>query len=74
MNPLHRYLSRLHDIVLSRQEIRIEALEVLDRSDRPGQSSEFYARLRYPDGSQLQVVEKLIVERYTSVKARYTYH
>lgn len=74
MNPLHRYLSRLHDIILSRQEIRVEELEVLDRSDWPGQSSEFYARLRFSDGSQLQVVEKLIVERYTSVKARYTYH
>jgi len=74
INPLHRYLSRLYDIMLSRQEMQIEELEVLDRSDRPGQSSEFYARLRFSDGSQLQVVEKLLVERYTSIKARYTYH
>jgi len=74
INPLHRYLSRLYDIMLSRQEMQIEELEILDRSDRPGQSSELYARLRFSDGSQLQVVEKLLVERYTSIKARYAYH
>ncbi len=74
MNALHRYLSRLHDIMLSRQEIQIEEMEILDRSDRRGESSEFYARLRFSDGSQLQVVEKLIVERYTSIKIRYAYH
>lgn len=49
-------------------------MEILDRSDRPGQTSEFYARLRFHDDSQLQVVEKLIVERFTILKARYTYH
>ena len=74
MNALHRYLGRLHDTVLSRQEIRIEELEILDRSDRPGQTSEFYARLRFLDDSQLQVVEKLVVERFTIAKLRYAYH
>ncbi len=64
MTALHRYLSRLHDTILSRHELQIEELEVLDRSDRPGQTSEFYARIRFPDGSQLQVVEKLVVERF----------
>ena len=63
MNPLHRYLARLYDTMLSRQEMQVEEVEILDRSDRPGQTSEFYARLRFSDGSQLQVVEKLIVER-----------
>lgn len=74
MTALHRYLSRLHDTLLSRQELQIEELEILDRSDRPGQTSEFYARVRFPDASQLQVVEKLVVERFTILKVRYAYH
>jgi len=74
MSRLHRYLGRFHDIVLSRQEVQIEDLEVLDRSDTPGQTSEFYARLRFHDDSQLQIMEKLIVERFTIIKERYAYH
>jgi len=74
MTTLHRYLSRLHDTILSRQELQIEELEILDRSDRPGQTSEFYARVRFLDASQLQVVEKLVVERFTILKVRYAYH
>jgi len=74
MTRLHHYLGRLYDIILSRQEIAIEELDILDRSDAPGHTSEFYARLRFPDNSQLQVVERLIVERYTITKARYAYH
>ncbi|NOX60981.1 MAG: hypothetical protein GXP42_03400 [Chloroflexi bacterium] len=74
MTRLHRYLARLYDTILSRREIQIEELEIFDRSDEPGQTSEFYARLRFPDDSQLQVVEKLIVERFTIIKARYSYH
>lgn len=73
MTRLHRYLSRLQNTILSRQEIEIEAIEILDRSDRPGQTSEFYARLRFYDGSELYVVEKLIVERYTIIRSRYSY-
>ncbi len=74
MSILHRYLGRLHDTILSRREIRVEEIEITDRSDMPGQASEFYARLRFPDDSQLQVVEKLIVQRYSIVKDRYAYH
>jgi len=74
MTRLHHYLGRLHDIILSRQEIVIEELEIFDRSDQSGQTSEFYARLCFPDHSQLQIVERLIVERYTIIKTRYTYH
>ena len=74
MSSLHRYLGRLHDTVLSRQELQIEDLEIIDRSDSPGQTSEFYAMLRFPDRSQLQVVEKLIADRFTITKARYAYH
>lgn len=74
MTRLHHYLARLHDTILSRQEIRIEEMEILDRSDKSSQTSEFYARLRFLDDSQLQVVEKLIVEGYMIIKARYAYH
>jgi hypothetical protein len=71
---LHQYLARLQDTILSRQEIEVEALEILDRSDRPGRTSEFYARLRFLDGSQLEIVEKLVIEHYAIIKSRYTYH
>lgn len=74
MTTLHRYLGRLHDTILSRQELQIEELEILDRSDRPGQTSEFYVRVRFPDESQLQVVEKLVAERLIILKVRYAYH
>jgi hypothetical protein len=71
---LHHYLARLQHTILSRQEIEVAEMEILDRSDRLGQTSEFYARLRFHDDSQLTIVEKLIVERFTIIKARYAYH
>ncbi len=74
MTRLHRYLARLQDTILSRGEIEVEEMEIFDRSDRPGRVSEFYARLRFYNGSQLQIVEKLVVERYTIIKSRYVYH
>lgn len=74
MTRLHHYLARLQDTILSRREIEVEEIEIFDRSDRPGQTSEFYAQLRFYDGSQLQVVEKLIVDRYIIIKPRYAYH
>lgn len=74
MTQLHRYLSRLQDMIISRQEIQIVTMEIIDRSQRSGQSSEFYAVLRFPDTSELQVSEKLIVENYALRKTRYAYH
>lgn len=74
MTHLHRYLTRLHDTILSRREIEIEEIEIIDRSDKIGQTSEFYARLHFPDQSQLQVVETLLVQRFAILKSRYTYH
>ena len=74
MTQLHQYLARLYDTILSRQEIEIEALEILDRSDKVGQSSEFYVVLCFYDGSRLQAVEKLVVEPYALLKSRYAYH
>ena len=71
---LHHYLARLQHTILSRQEIEITEMEIVDHSDQPGQISEFYTRLRFHDDSQLTVVEKLIAERFTIVKARYAYH
>lgn len=74
MTQLHQYLARLYDTILSRQEIEIETLEIFDRSDKVGQSSEFYVALRFYDGSRLQAVEKLVVEPYALLKSRYAYH
>jgi hypothetical protein len=74
MTQLHRYLARLQDTILSRREIEVEVLETLDHSDRIGRSSEFYARLRFYNGSRLEIVEKLVIERYTIMKSRYVYH
>lgn len=74
MTRLHRYLARLQDTILSRKEIEIEEMEILDRSDRTSGASEFYAKLRFFDGSELQIVEKLAVEQYAIIKSRYAYH
>ncbi|HHJ06666.1 MAG TPA: hypothetical protein ENK24_04125 [Anaerolineae bacterium] len=74
MTRLHRYLARLQDTILSRQEVETKAIEIFDRSDKIGQTSEFYARLGFYDGSELQVMEKLMIERYILVKPRYVYH
>jgi hypothetical protein len=74
MTQLHRYLTRVQATLLSRREIEIETLEIFDRSDKIGQSSELYAVVRFYDGSQLQIVEKLIVEAYALLKTRYAYH
>ena len=74
MSQLHHYLARLHDTIRSRQEIIVELLEIYDRSDQAGKSSEFYALLRFYDDSQLQVTEKLIVEQFVIFKSRYSYH
>lgn len=74
MTHLHRYLARLQDTILSRQEIEITDMEIHDRSDKLGRTSEFYIKLNFYDGSQLQIVEKLIVQQFTIVKSRYTYH
>jgi len=74
MTQLHRYLARLYDTIKSRREITVDHLEIFDRSDKPGQSSELYALLRFPDNSQLQIVEKLTLDNYIIIKSRYTYH
>jgi hypothetical protein len=74
MTQLHRYLSRLHDTLVSRREITIEFLEIFDRSNYANQSSEFYARLRFPDGSTLEIVAKLTIEQFLIRKTRYVYH
>jgi hypothetical protein len=74
MTRLHSYLTRLYDTISSRREIEIKSLEVLDRSDMSGQSSELYAVLIFPDSSELHLVEQLVVQHYALVKSRYSYH
>ncbi len=74
MTQLHHYLARLQSTLQSRYEIDIEVLEIFDRSDKVGQSSELYAVIRFYDNSRLQIVEKLSVETYALIKTRYAYH
>jgi hypothetical protein len=74
MSRLHRYLNRLQDTILSRREIEIEIMEIIDQSDIPEQESKFAARLSFPDGSQLRVIEALRLDRSRLVKSRYVYH
>jgi len=74
MSRLTHYLDRLIDTIFSRREIEIEEFFVLDRSTASGQTSEFYARLRFWDGSLLQVEEALVTRRLGIFKIRYSYH
>ncbi len=74
MTQFHQYIARLHSTILSRQVVEVTGLEVTDRSDKTGQTSEFFCSLRFYDGSELQVVEKLITEHLALLKSRYVYH
>ncbi len=71
---LGRYLDRLYATIHSRRGTTIEAFELLDRSVTAGRTSEFYVRLRFWDGSLLQVEEALVAHAYAIVKTRYSYH
>jgi hypothetical protein len=70
---LYRYLSRLEDTIRSRREIEIEELEIYDRSQIPGRISFFRARLRFPNGSLLQIREALVPRGRKASKIRYAY-
>jgi hypothetical protein len=71
---LTRYLDRLHATIHSRHEIVVEDFELFDQSATAGRTSELYIRLRFWDGSLLQVVEALVVRFFAIVKVRYNYH
>lgn len=70
---LYRYLSRLEDTIRSRREIEIEDLEIYDRSQIPGRISFFRARLRFLNGSLLQIREALVPKGWRVSKVRYAY-
>lgn len=75
MNPnLSRYLDRIYATIHSRRDTTVEAFELLDQSLTAGRTSELTIRLRFWDGSLLQVTEALVVQAYAIVKARYSYH
>jgi hypothetical protein len=71
---LSHYLDRLYATIHSRREIEVEEFCILDRSDVLDRTSELFARLRFWDGSLLQVEEALIAKRFTIIKVRYSYH
>ena len=70
---LSRYLDRLYATIHSRQEILVEEFELLGQS-AAGRTSELFMRLRFLDGSLLQVEEVLVVRALAIVKVRYNYH
>jgi hypothetical protein len=74
IHKLSRYLDRLYATVQSRREIEVEAFELLDHSAMAGRTSEIFMRLRFWDGSLLQVEEALVARTFAIVKVRYTYH
>jgi hypothetical protein len=71
---LSHYLDRLYTTIHSRREIEVEEFCIVDRSDVFDRTSELFARLRFWDGSLLQVEEALIAKRFTIIKVRYSYH
>ena len=71
---LSRYLDRLYATIHSRHEIVVEEFEVFDQSAVAGRTSELFMRLRFWDGSLLQVEEALVVQAFTIIKTRYNYH
>ena len=71
---LSRYLDRLYATIHSRREIDVEEFYFLDRSAVPGHTSELFIRLRFWDGSLLQVEEALLTRMFTIIKVRYSYH
>jgi hypothetical protein len=71
---LSRYLDRLYATIHSRHEIVVEEFELFDQSAVAGRTSELFVRLRFWDGSLLQVEEALVVQAFTIIKTRGNYH
>ena len=71
---LSRYLDRLYATVHSRHDIVVEEFELFDQSAVAGRTSELFMKLRFWDGSLLQVEEALVVQAFTITKTRYNYH
>jgi hypothetical protein len=64
----------MYATIHSRRDIEVEELHILDRSDALDRTSEFTARLRFWDGSLLEVEEALIAKKLVILKVRYRYH
>ena len=71
---LSRYLDRLYATIRSRHEVVVEEFELFDQSATAGRTSELFVRLRFWDGSLLQVKEALAGRAFAIVKVRYNYH
>ena len=71
---LSHYLDRLYATIHSRREIVVEEFELFDQSATVGRTGELFMRLRFWDGSFLQVEEALVVRAFAIVKVRYSYH
>lgn len=69
---LHRYLTRVYSLITSRQEIDVERLFADETI--PGREGTFEGRLRFWDGSLLELIETLVVRGFVVVKIDYSYH
>jgi len=69
---LDQYLSRLQNILYSRQEIIIEHLQATETV--PDQKGLVYARLRFWDNSLLEFTESLVEHGVMLTKSNYAYH
>jgi len=69
---LHRYFERVYDLVLSREEIRVE--EFRSTFSSTGQTSTLYIILRFWNGSVLYASETLEAKGLSFVKTEYRYH
>ena len=69
MTTLRRYLDRIYDTIHSRGDIEIEAMSFTD--DPTINRGSVFARLRYFDGSLLEVREVIVAEDWEIRKLRY---
>jgi len=71
---LSRYLDRVYATIHSRHEIEVEEFELFDQFATGARTSELFMRLRFLDGSLLQVEGALVVRAFAIVKVRHNYH
>jgi len=68
---IRRYLSRIHGLIHSRTDARIEMLSLRPISSEEGR---LRGRLRFSDDSLLEFREAVAIEEQQAIKLRYAYH
>ncbi|MFB0533495.1 MAG: toxin TumE [Anaerolineae bacterium] len=68
---IRRYLSRIHGLIYSRTDARIEMLSLRPISSEEGR---LRGRLSFSDGSLLEFREAVAIEEQQVIKLSYAYH